>query len=202
VAPRLLYAATLTSAILTLLLGTEPFAQRGNTQQPRAPKDNPKAVPLLDQQTATLLFTAGIPRQPRPDPDLRALALELLESPARLRETWAGAMPRLEDEGFEAGEFALLCRLHLNMLDNCAALLEVASALTQDLQLPAGKVRQAVEEVEAQLNEVRPLFELATSKPPPLDPAKLAELERKYAGQPAIEVGELIRQVESSEVQL
>ena len=29
------------------------------------------------------LFTAGAPRQPRPDSDLRAQALELLESPAR-----------------------------------------------------------------------------------------------------------------------
>src|SRR5262249_29143406 len=49
VAPRLLSAASLTAGILALLLGTGPFAPRGHGQQARTPKDDPKAVPLVDR---------------------------------------------------------------------------------------------------------------------------------------------------------
>jgi hypothetical protein len=181
---------------------------------------------MLDQLTS-YLFTARVPRPPVADPDLRAQALELLESPDRLREMWAGVMPQdlaavrralgapdrlremwagvmqhLEDDGYEAGEFALLCRLHLNLLDGSAILLEVLERLSDRLQLPPEKLRSAAAEVKAQQEAIRPLLELATGKPPPLDPAKLAEAERKFAGQPAVEVSELIRQVQASEVEL
>jgi hypothetical protein len=156
---------------------------------------------VLDQLTS-LLFTAGVPRAPGPNPDLRAQALELLESPDRLRASWAGVMRRLQDEGFEAGEFALLCRIYLNLLDNCAALLELLGGLPDHLQLPPEKLRQAASDIKTHQEEVRPLYELATRKPPPLDPAKLAAAERKHAGAPAVEVGELIRQIEAGEVAL
>jgi hypothetical protein len=150
----------------------------------------------------SFLFTAGVPRPPGANPDLRAQALELLESPGRLRASWAEVRRRLEAEGYEAGEFALVCRVHLNLLDNCAALLEVLGALSDHLPLPTEKLRSVAAEVKAQQDEIRPLYEFATRKPPPLDPEKLAAAQEKYAGEPAVEVGELLRQIQAGEVEL
>jgi hypothetical protein len=108
----------------------------------------------------------------------------------------------LEDEGFEAGDFARLCRVHLNLLDNCAAVLEVLGDLSDRLSLPLEKLRSAAVEVKAQQDEIRPLYELATRKPPPLDPVKLARAAAKHADEAAVEVGEIIRQVQAGEVRL
>jgi hypothetical protein len=157
-------------------------------------------VIVVDQLTS-FLFTAGVPRPPETDPDLRAQALELLDSPGRFRASWAEIMHRLEDEGYEAGEFALACRVHLNLLDNCAALLEALADLSDRIQLPPEKLRNAVAEVESQQEEIRPLYELASRKPPPLDPAKLLAAQRKHAGTPAVDVGEILRQVQAGEVE-
>lgn len=152
--------------------------------------------------TFTYLFTAAAPPHPGTNPDLRAQALDLLEAPGRLRASWSEVMRRLEVEGFEAGEFALLCRVHLNLLDNCAALLEVLSGLSEPLPMPQEKLSSAAEEVKSQQGEIQALHRLATSKPPSLDPVKLLALETKYAGQPAVEIGELIRQVQAGEIEL
>jgi hypothetical protein len=156
---------------------------------------------VLDQLTS-FLFTAGIPRPPGTDPDLRAQTLELLESPKRLRASWNRMMRRLEDEGYEAGDFALLCRVHLNLLDNCAALLEALVGLSDHFLLPPEKLRDLAVEVQSQQDEIRPLYELAIRKPPPLDLVRLLAAQKKHAGEPAIEVGELIRQVQAGEVGL
>ncbi|HTU91290.1 MAG TPA: hypothetical protein VMF69_14515 [Gemmataceae bacterium] len=156
---------------------------------------------MLDQLTS-FLFAAGIPRPPEPSPDLRAQALELLDSPGRLRASWAEIMRRLEDEGFEAGELALICRVHLNLLDNCAALLEALAALSDRLRLPPEKWRSAAVEVKSLEDEIRPLYELATRKPPPFDPAKFLAAQRKHAGEPAVEVGEVLRQIQAGEAKL
>jgi hypothetical protein len=155
---------------------------------------------VLDQLTS-FLFTAGVPRPPGLDPDLQMQAEELLESPGRLRASWADVMRTLEQEGYEANEFALLCRVHLNLLDNCGALLEVLDSVSGPLTLPGEKLRAAAAEIKAQQDEIRPLFELASSKPPPLDIAKLAAAQMKFAGEPTVEVGELIRQVQAAEAQ-
>jgi hypothetical protein len=156
---------------------------------------------VIDPLTS-FLFTAGVPRPPGGDPDLRAQAVEILESPGRFRASWAGVIRRLEDDGCEVGEFALLCRVHLNLLDNCAALLEILDRLSDHLSLSREKLRSAAAEVKAQLDEIRPLYELATRKPPPLDPANLLAAQAKHGGEPAIEVGELLRQVRAGEVEL
>jgi len=161
-----------------------------------------RGVPAVLDPLTSFLFTAGVPRAPGADPDLRAQALELLESPGRLRASWAGVLRRLGDEGYEAGEFALLCRVQLNLLDNCAALLEVLGGLSDRLALGPENLRGAALEVKAQQDEVRPLYELATRKPPPLDPVKFLAAEGKHAGEPAVEVGELLRQVQAGEVGL
>jgi hypothetical protein len=102
----------------------------------------PGVATVLDQLTS-FLFTAGVPRPPRADPDIRAQALEFLEQPGRLRAAWAGVMRGLENEGYEAGAFALLCRVQLNLLDNCAVLLEVLGRLSDQLSLPREKLRSA-----------------------------------------------------------
>jgi hypothetical protein len=148
------------------------------------------------------LFTAGIPRPPESNPDLRVQALELLDAPGRLRASWTDVRRRLEEEGFEAGEFALICRVQLNLLDNCAAILEVLGALSDRLQLPPEKRRSAAKEVKSQQKEIRPLYEFAKRKPAPFDPAKLLEVQRKHSGEPAVEVGELLRQVQAGEIEL
>src|SRR5437899_300375 len=106
----------------------------------------PGGALVLDQLTS-FLFTAGVPRPPGADPDVRAQALVLLESPGRLRASWAGVLRGLENEGYEAGAFAVLCRVHLNLLDNCAALLEVLGRLSDHLSLPPEKLRSAAVEV-------------------------------------------------------
>jgi hypothetical protein len=156
---------------------------------------------VLDQLTS-FLFTAGVPRPPGADPDLRTQALELLESPARLRASWSAVLQRLGDEGYEAGDFALLCRVHLNLLDNCAALLDVLGNLSEPLRLPPEQLRNAAADVKAQQDQIRPLYELASRQPPPLDPGKLLAAEKRHAGEPAVEVGELLRQVQAGEVPL
>jgi hypothetical protein len=84
----------------------------------------------------------------------------------------------------EAGKVAQLCRLHLNLLDNCAALLEVLGGLANHLLLPVEMLRSAAVEVKAQQDEIRPLYELATRKPPALDPLKLIAAA-KHAGEAA-----------------
>src|SRR4051794_2477169 len=159
-----------------------------------------RGVPAVLDPLTSFLFTAGVPRAPGADPDLRAQALELLESPGRLRASWAGVMRRLGDEGYEAGDFALLCRVRLNLLDNCAALLDVLGGWSDHLALRPEELRAAAVEVKAQQDEIRPLYEPSTRKPPPLDPVKLLAAEGKHAGEPAVEVGELIRQVRAGEV--
>lgn len=156
---------------------------------------------MFDQLTS-FLFTAGVPRAPGTNPDLPAQVLELLNSPGRLRTSWTEVMRRLEDEGFEAGEFALICRVHLNLLDNCAVLLEVLGALSDHLRLPPEKLRGATVEVQSQKDQIRPLYELATRNPPPLEPAKLLAAQKKHASEPAVEVGELLRQLQAGEVEL
>lgn len=156
---------------------------------------------MFDQLTS-FLFTAGVPRQPEANPDLRAQALKLLDSLDPLQASWAGVMRRLEEEGHEAGEFALICRVHLNLLDNCAALLEIADALSDRLNLPSERLRSAAVEVKSQQDAIRQLYELATRKSPPLDPAKLLASQKKYAGKAAVEVGELLQQIHSGKVEL
>lgn len=156
---------------------------------------------MLDQLTS-FLFTAGVPRPPGSNPDLGAQALDLLDSPGRLRASWAEVRRRLEDEGYEAGEFALFCRVHLNLLDNCAALLEALSGLSDPLRMSPEKLRSAALEIKSQQDEIRPLYELATRKPPPLDLVKLRATERKHTGESAVEVGELIRQVQAGGIEL
>ena len=156
---------------------------------------------MIDQWTS-FLFTAGVPRPPETNPDLRAQALDLLDSPGRLRASWAGVMRRLEEEGYEAGEFALVCRVHLNLLDNCAALLEVLEGLSDQLPTPSEKRRSAAVEVQSQQEAIRPLYEFATRKPRPLDLLKLRAAEGKHAGEPAVEVSELIRRIQAGEVEL
>lgn len=155
---------------------------------------------MFDQATS-FLFTAGIPRPPGANPDLRAQAQELLDSPSHLRADWVEVRRRLEEEGFEAGEFALICRVHLNLLDNCAVLLNVLAA-SSDPQLPPEKIRSAAAEVKAQQDEIRPLYELATRKPRPFDLAKRLAAQSKHASEPAVEVGELLRQIQAGEVEL
>jgi hypothetical protein len=154
---------------------------------------------MIDRLTS-FLFSAGVPPVPGDHPDLRAQALDLLDSPGRLRASWAEVSHRLEDEGYEAGEFALYCRVHLNLLDNCAALLEVLAGLSDQLGLPADKVRNAVAEVESQQGEVRRLYDLATQKPPPLDAMKLLAASGKHAGEPAVEIGDLVQQVQAGRI--
>ncbi len=156
---------------------------------------------MFDQLTS-FLFTAGVPRPPGTNPDLRTQALDLLDSPGRLCASWAEVRRRLEDEGYEAGEFALFCRVHLNLLDNCAALLEALGGLSDPLRMPPEKLGSAALEIKSQQEEIRPLYELATRKPPPLDPVKLRAAESKHAGEPAVEVGELLRQIQAGEVEL
>lgn len=156
---------------------------------------------MFDQVTS-FLFTAGIPRPPGANPDLRAQAQELLDSPSHLRADWAEVRRRLEEEGFEVGEFALICRVYLNLLDNCAVLLNVLATSSDPLQLPPEKIRSAAAEVKAQQDEIRPLYELATRKPPPFDLAKLLAAQSEHAGEPAIEAGELLRQIQAGEVEL
>ena len=153
-------------------------------------------------QLTSFLFAAGVPRPPEANPDLRAQALDLLDSPGRLRASWGEVMRRLDEAGYEAGEFALVCRVQLNLLDNCAALLEVLNGLSDQLPTPTEKLRTATVEVKSQQDEIRPLYEIATRKPPPLDPLRLLAAERKHAGEPAVEIGELIRQVQAGEVEL
>ncbi len=156
---------------------------------------------MFDQLTS-FLFSAGVPGPPATNADLRAQALDLLDSPGRLRASWAGIRRRLEDEGCEAGEVALFCRVYLNLLDNCAALLEALGGLSDLLRIPPEKLRGAAVEVKSQQDEIRPLYELATRKPPPFDAVKLRAAERKHAGEPALEVGELLRQIQAGEVEL
>lgn len=156
---------------------------------------------MLDQLTS-YLFAAGIPRSPESNLDLRAQACELLDSPGRLRASWREVMRRLEDEGFEASELALICRVHLNLLDNCAALLDASDALSDPFRLPTEKLRSAAVQVKSLQDEIRPLYELATRRPPALDPAKLLAAQRKHAGEPAVEVGEVLRQIQAGEVRL
>jgi hypothetical protein len=158
-------------------------------------------VAVLNQVTS-FLFTAGVPRPPETNTDLRAQALELLDSPGYLRASWNKHLRRLEEEGFEAGEFALICRVHLNLLDNCAVLLEVLTVLSEHLRLPLEKLRYAAVEVKSRQDEIRPYYELATRKPAPLDPAKLLVVQRKHSGEPCVEVGELLRQVQAGEAEL
>jgi len=155
---------------------------------------------VLDQ-LAPLLFTVGVPRTPGTNSDLRLQVQELLQSPARLRASWTAVMRRLQDDGYEAGEFALVCRVHLNLLDNCAALLEILNQLSDDLGLAPEELRSAATDVKAQQDDIRPLAALATRKAPPLDVEQLAEAGRKHAGQPAIEVGEFLRQLQSGEAE-
>lgn len=155
---------------------------------------------MIDQLTS-YLFPVAVPRPPAADTaDLRAQALDLLESSGRIRASWAVVIHHLKGEGFEAGEFALLCRVHLNLLDNCAVLLDVLSHLSDHTGVSPEKLRSEAAAVKAQQDEIRPLYELATRKPSPFDPVKFAAAERKYAGQPPVEVGELIRQIEAGEV--
>jgi hypothetical protein len=111
-------------------------------------------------------------------------------------------MRRLEEEGFEAGEFVLICRVQLNLLDNCSVILEVLEALSDHLQLPPEKLRSAAAEVKSQQEEIRPLYEFAKRKPAPLDPAKLLVAQRKHTGETAVDVGELLRQVQAGEIEL
>lgn len=156
---------------------------------------------MLDQLISNL-FAAGVPRPPEANPDLRVQALELLDAPRLLRASWTEIMRRLEDEGFEAGEFALICQVYLNLLDNCSALLDVSGALSDHLQVSPENLRSAAVEVKSQKDEIRPLYELATRKPSPLDLEKLLAAQRKHAGEPAVEVGELLRQIQAGEADL
>lgn len=156
---------------------------------------------MLDQLLSNL-FTAGVPQPPGAKPDLRAQALDILESPKRLRASWTDIMRRLEAEGFEAGEFALICKIYLNQLDNISILLEVSGAARDHLQLPAEKLRSAAAEVKSLQDAIRPLYEMTTRKPSPLDPAKILAAQKKHASEPAVEVGELLRQIHAGEVAL
>jgi hypothetical protein len=149
---------------------------------------------MVDQLTS-FLFTAGMPQPPCANPDLQAQARDLLETPARLRTSWAETRRQLEEDGYEAAEFAVLCRVRLNLLDNCAALLEMSARLPDHVRPPADEVRAALAEVEAQQKEIRRLHELATRKPPPFDLAALRAAQQKHAGTPAVEVGELMNHI-------
>jgi hypothetical protein len=156
---------------------------------------------VLDPLTS-FLITAGVPQPPGSNPDPQAQFVELLDSLGRLRASWAEIRRHLEDEGYEAGEFALFCRVHLNLLDNCAAILEALDGLSDRLPLPMENLRSAAVEIQSQQDEIRPLYELATRKPAPLDPGKLLAAQSKHAGEPAVEVGELLRRVQAGEIEL